>query len=134
MFFSSKTGEGGLLGLLRKLALQLVSLLETRAELLSVEFREEKIRLIRLMIWTCVALFLAAIGLVMLTMTVLFCVWDNEEYRLWALGTFTLLYLGGSAFGVYQMRKLLVDGELPFAETLNQLKKDRETLQTQREL
>ena len=130
MLFSGKSSEGGLLGLLRKLALQLVSLLETRAELVVVEFREEKIRLVKLLIWSSSALFLAAIGLIMLTMTILFAVWDNPEYRLYALAFFTLAYLGGAAFGFYKMKSLLLEGELPFAETINQLKKDRSTLQT----
>lgn len=130
MLFSGKSSEGGLLGLLRKLALQLVSLLETRAELVAVEFREEKIRLVKLLIWSSSALFLTAIGLIMLTMTILFAVWDNPEYRLYALSFFTLAYLGGAGFGFYKMKSLLLEGELPFAETINQLKKDRSTLQT----
>jgi uncharacterized membrane protein YqjE len=129
MFFSGKSSEGGLLGLLRKLALQVVSLLETRAELVVVEFREEKIRLVKLFIWLSSALFLMAIGLVMLTLTVLFAVWHDPEARLWALGVFTLLYIGGAAFGFSKIRKLLAEGELPFAETINQLKKDRNALQ-----
>jgi uncharacterized membrane protein YqjE len=128
MLFSAKSNEGGLLGLLRKLALQLVSLLETRAELVAVEFREEKIRLVKLLIWSSAALFLTAIGLVMLTMTLLFAVWDKPEYRIWALVFFTLSYLGGAAFGFFKMKSLLLEGELPFAETINQLKKDKNTL------
>jgi len=133
MLFSGKFSEGGLLGLLRKLALQLISLLETRAELVAVEFREEKIRLVKLLIWSSAALFLTAIGLVMLTMTVLFAVWDNPAYRLWALAFFTLAYLLGAVFGFFKMKCLLLEGELPFAETINQLKKDRQTLQPKEE-
>jgi uncharacterized membrane protein YqjE len=74
-------------------------------------------------------LFLAAIGLVMLTMTILFSVWDNEQYRIIALSIFTLFYLSGSVFGFVMMKKLLLEGELPFAETINQLKKDKFTLE-----
>lgn len=129
MFFTSKSNEEGLLGHLRKFALQLVSLLETRAELVAVEFHEEKIRLVKILIWSSFTLFLAAIGLVMLTMTILFSVWDNEEYRIIALSIFTLLYLSGSVFGFIMMKKLLLEGELPFAETINQLKKDKYTLE-----
>jgi uncharacterized membrane protein YqjE len=130
MFFSGKSSEGGLLGLLKKLGLQLVSLLETRGELLALEFREEKLRLVKLLIWSSAALFLSAIGLVMLTMTVLFAVWDDPQYRLWALIIFTLAYLGGAAFGFCKMKSLVLEGELPFSESLNQLKKDRAALQS----
>lgn len=129
MFFSSKSRDEGLLGLLRKLTTQLVNILETRAELLAVEFHEEKIRLIKILIWSSASLFLTAIGLVMLTMTVLFSVWDNEQYRFYALILFTIFYLGAAGFGFYKMKKLLLEGELPFAETINQLKRDKNTLQ-----
>lgn len=124
-----KSSDGGLVGLLKKLAAQVVSLLETRAELLAVELREEKIRLVQLLIWTSCTLFLAAITLVMLTFTVLFAVWDDERWRLGALLFFTLFYGGGAVFGAYKLRSMLLGGELPFSETLHQLKKDKDALQ-----
>ena len=55
-------------------------------------------------------------------------VWDNPQYRLAGMVLLTLLYAGGAVAAACYLNKLLKCGAKPFAETLDQLKKDRECL------
>lgn len=100
----------------------------TRLELFSVEVREEVSRVIQLLILTAVAIFFSAIGLVIGTFTVIFAVWNNDTARLAALIIFSFLYLGGAVWAGLTARVMLKSGDIPFGETLNQLRKDREWL------
>ncbi len=111
----------GLLTLGRKLVSTLLGALQNRGELLAVEWQLEKARLMELLICTIGVLFLAMMGLVMLTITIMLLM--PERFRLYAAGGFTLIYCLG-AFGAWIWLKNLLRKE-PFAESLHQVRKDR---------
>jgi uncharacterized membrane protein YqjE len=100
--------------------------LHNRVELLAVELEEEKGRLLQMVLAAVAVLFLVMMGLVMLTATIVFLFPD--QYRIYALGGFALLYLGGAVFAVFMLKGVLK--EKPFAETMRQVKKDAEWLET----
>jgi uncharacterized membrane protein YqjE len=102
----------------------LIGAVENRAELFAVEFEEENDRLIRMVIFGVVGLFLAMMTVLLLTATIIFLV--PEVYRLYAAGAFAVLYLAGAVVAGLQVKKLLKQS--PFAESLSQIKKDAEFL------
>jgi uncharacterized membrane protein YqjE len=112
--------------LLRKLAQTGLGALRNRGELLLVELQEEKERLVAAFVWTAALLFSGFMGVMLLTATVIFLF--PEAYRLWAAGGFAVLYLGGAVASVFIVKGLLK--ETPFAETIEQVRKDGEWLET----
>ena len=118
----------GLLTLGRKLGSTLLGALENRGELIAVEWQLEKARLAELLISALGVLFLAIMGLVMLTVMVMLLI--PEDFRWYAAGGFALLYFLG-AIGCWVWLKNLLKKE-PFAETLQQARKDRVWLDSSR--
>src|SRR5882724_4880151 len=68
--------------------------LQNRGELFSVEWQEEKARLTELLLWTVGFLFLAMMGMLILTAFIILLF--REDLRLYAAGGFALLYLVGA--------------------------------------
>jgi len=110
----------GLTTLLGRLGRTGLGVLRNRAELLSVEWQEEKARLSRLLILALGMMLLGvmAIGLLIATIVVLL----PADYRVYALGGFTLLLAGACAWAW-----ICIKGELkktPFEESIEQVRKD----------
>jgi uncharacterized membrane protein YqjE len=100
--------------------------LRNRGELLLLEWQQEKARLIELLILAVAVLFLGIMALMLLTATIIFLF--PEDRRLWAAAGFTVLYLGAAIWAVLGIKSSIK--QQPFAETLNQVKKDGECLQS----
>ncbi len=111
----------GLVRLLRRFAHTLLGTVQNRAELLVVEWQEEKARLTELLLWTVALMFLAIMGTVLLTATIIFLF--PVEWRIYVAAGFTVLYLLG-ALGAWAGLRAMLRHE-PFAATTDQLKKDR---------
>ena len=101
-----------------------IGALENRAELFAVEFEEENDRLLRLVIFGVIALFLTMLTVLLVTGIVIFLV--SAPYRLYAAATFAAFYLAGAVSAGLVLKKLLK--QAPFAESLKQIKKDSELL------
>jgi uncharacterized membrane protein YqjE len=120
-------GAGPGLGrLVQRLAVTGLGALHNRAELLSVELEEEKGRLLEMVLAGVGLLFLVMMGLVMLTGTIVYLF--PEGYRIYAFAGFTILYLGGAVGAFLKLKRVLK--EKPFAETLRQVQKDAEWLES----
>jgi len=120
-------GDGPRLGrLVQRLTRTGLGALQNRVELLAVELEEEKGRLLEMVLAGVGLLFLMMMGLVMLTATIVFIF--PEEHRIWALAGFTVLYLGGAVFAFFMLKSVLK--QPPFAETIRQVKKDADWIQT----
>lgn len=100
--------------------------LRNRAELLSVEWQEEKARKTAILLWAGVWFFSAMMGALLLTGIIVFM--TPESWRIYVAAAFVLLYLGGVMVASIALRKLL--RQEPFPETINQLKKDGLWLET----
>lgn len=97
---------------------------ENRAELFALEFEEENDRLLKMVIFGVSAMFLAMMAILLITGTIIFLV--PEQFRVYAAGGFAALYVIGAAAAGLTIKKLLK--QAPFAESLNQIKKDAELL------
>mgnify|MGYP000920903509 CR=1 FL=1 len=114
---------GGLFASLRGLAATGLALLQTRLELLAVEWQEEQARLAGLAAFGAAAFVFLSAGLVFLSvwLTVLF--WESN--RLLVLGVFSAAFLGA---GVVSLLVALRYARAPsrlFAASLAELRKDR---------
>jgi len=98
-----------------------------RVELLAVEFKEEKTNVVELFICIAAALFFAMMTVIVLTATVILLF--REEWRVYAAGGFCLIYLTGAIWSFLTLKSRLKQAGMPFAESINELKKDRQWLQ-----
>ncbi len=124
------TDRPGVLESLRGLGRNGVGLVQNRLELFSVELEEQKLRLIRLLILTAAAIFLANTAL--LTVSAAIVILAGEQARLGVLIGLSVVYLGGAFWAVLALRKELRSAPPPFENSLGELKKDTELLDSQK--
>lgn len=98
--------------------------LQNRAELFALEFEEENDRLMKMVIFGVMGMFLGMMTILLVTALVIFLV--PEEHRVWAALGFAVLYLAGAVGSGLAVKGLLK--QTPFAESLKQIKKDSELL------
>lgn len=116
----------GLSGVVSKLAATFVGTLRNRSELFVLEWQEERARFLQFAVLALAAVVLGLMGLVLLTgIIILLC---PENIRLYVAGAFALVYFGGSIAAFLVLKRMIDDA--PFSESLNQLNKDREWLQS----
>lgn len=100
-----------------------VKALETRVDLFALELQEEKIRFVHIILWTCAAVFLSALSLIMVTLSVVLLI--KPELREEAIAVFTVLYVAASGFSGYKLYQILYKSDKPFSATIDQLKRDQ---------
>jgi uncharacterized membrane protein YqjE len=103
-----------------------IALIETRLELLTTELKEEKTRVISLLIYALAALILLSVGTVFLAVLFTALLWESN--RLLALSVFATLFLGGGVFALFMAVRLVRQQTKLFAATLAELKGDRAAL------
>jgi len=115
---------------LRRTGDSLLGLAQTRVELLSVEFQEEKLRAISGIIWLGIALALGVAGLMLALGALALYLWETTGYA--GVVGLALACLGGGGGILWGMRRRIHSGPLPFAETIAEFRKDRECLRSER--
>ena len=111
---------------LRKVGEAALALLQGRLEILSIELQEEKQRILQHSLWLCVALSILIMGVVLAALAL-----AAAAYTLWGvlgLIVLALVVLLAGAISVWLVVRHLKSGPIPFATTLDELKKDRECL------
>ena len=116
----------GPFGLLRRLVNTGLRTIQNRIELLGIELQEEKCRLVELLLWTAVVVFLAIVAVVVLTIAVAYLA--GESARPYVLLGAGVLYAAAAVTAVFVLRNKLTKEPPPLAETVAQIKKDREWL------
>ncbi|MBI2294605.1 MAG: phage holin family protein [Betaproteobacteria bacterium] len=116
----------GLVQSLRRLAATLVALLQTRLELLATELEEERVRLVQVLLWGCIALAFLLLGVVMLTLFVVVLFWDTHRVLVSGLLALTFLAIGLAAAAVARSRARA--RSRLFSGSLAELANDREQL------
>ncbi|MDE2203384.1 MAG: phage holin family protein [Burkholderiaceae bacterium] len=111
---------------LKKLAGTIVSMLQTRLELASVELAEEKERLLGVAFLGMLAVSLIGLAIMTLTALVVILCWDT--YRWQSLVIMAALYGFGAAACLWRVRTSLRRAPPLFEATLAELDKDREIL------
>jgi len=118
--------DEGLTGSLRRFGRTLLRVLQTRLEILSTEFAEERINLTRLTLVALTVVFCLQTGLMLAIVFIVLAV--SPENRLMAIGVTALALLVGALAGVLWMRWWLKRRPPLFATTVAELRKDRERL------
>lgn len=126
----SESRPAGLWASATRLLHTLVKLIESRVELFAIEWQEQKIRLVEILIWTSVAVFLGGLSLVMVTITVLFAFWEDPRARLIAMVVMTVLYMGTAVYAGVRLNHTLRKLSMPFSDSISQIKKDRTWLES----
>jgi len=97
--------------------------LKDRIELLGIELREDKIRLMQVFILACGGVVFSLLGLILAVLALLAVI--PLEWRALAMGLLALLCLSGAAWAFVGIkRKLSARGRM-FAQTLAELEKDK---------
>ncbi|MEO8007796.1 MAG: phage holin family protein [Betaproteobacteria bacterium] len=126
----SKPRQGHPLGIfdsLRQLLGTLAAIAQTRIELLGTEVEEQIARLISLLLWTIVSLFLAFTTVVLAAVAVLVAFWDTNRVLVAVLlaAGFAMLAL----ISWFQVRAAVRDRPHLFQSTLTELARDRDHLE-----
>lgn len=110
---------------LRNLAATAIGILQTRLELLATEIEEERLRILQLVLWGCVALLFLSFGLLMLTFAVVVLFWDTHRVLIAVLLGVTYLAIG---VAVAVMARRVVQRSRLFTASIGELAKDRDKL------
>lgn len=121
---------GGLLSSLRQLTATSLALLHTRLALLAVELEEEKRRLLRVLAWGAITVFLGCVGLVFLAGLVVLAFWDT--HRVLACVGVTLSFFGLTGLAAWRVSVNLSTPGLLTA-TLQELQDDQAALTARQE-
>jgi uncharacterized membrane protein YqjE len=119
----NSSGFGGLLGRFGRTAMRGIN---TRVELLAVEWQEERLRLRDLLLWSVALLFLVLSGALLITAAIIFLF--PEDLRVYITAAFGLLYLCGAIAAWFGLKSGLK--KEPFAESIDQVKKDQVWLES----
>ncbi len=120
------SSSGGLFASIRRTVSAGVGLVQTRLELFSVEFQQEKWRVVDLLLRAALIIILGILTLGMLTATVVYLLWDWSPMGV--LVGLTALYGVATFLVLLSIQRSIKSGPKPFAGTLAELKKDRECL------
>lgn len=120
----------GLFGALRSLADGFLATVQERIELFTVEFQEEKFRLIRIFILISAAVFTGMMSLTFVSLVVVYLFWESA--RLPALGGLAVFYAAAFAALILALRRMLAGQAGPFAATLLALREDRAWIRNER--
>lgn len=103
-----------------------IGALENRAELFALELEEENDRVLKMVVFGVTGLFLGMMTVLLLTALIVFLV--PLAVRPWAALGFAIFYLAGAVAAGLAVKTLVK--KAPFSESLKQLKKDAEFLDT----
>ena len=127
MALTGRPASGGLFHSLRALAATSLGMVQLRLELFGTELEAEKLRLFDALWRVGLGLLLLGVAAVLAAAFVLLLFWDS--YRLVALGTMILIFVGGGAGLLWWARAgLQAEEGGPFALSLAELQRDLEGL------
>ncbi len=111
---------------LRRTSESLLALIRSRFELFAVELREEKLRLINLLLWLGIAMTLGAAGLLVGMGALAVWLWNSAGYA--GLIVLALATLALAAGILLDVRRRIKRSPPPFAGTVAEFRKDSECL------
>jgi uncharacterized membrane protein YqjE len=114
----------GLFDSLRALLDSGAGLAQRRLQLLAIEVREQKLRLLDHLLRVAVISILGLLALMSATAAVIVAFWDTHPVLV--LAVVTVAYGGLAGAMAWGLRRRLREGAMPFAGTLEEFRKDRE--------
>lgn len=118
----------GVIGSLRSLAANAVAIVHTRLELLANEVEEERVRTLRILLLAVIALFCAAVGVLLITTWIVVALW--EQYRLVTLATLAFIYLLIAGIALRMLMAKAAQRPKLFSTSLAELARDRDLLKS----
>ena len=112
---------------LKRILDTLLATAQNRVELFVVELQEEKCRLVEVLLCAAAVAAFGMMTLSLVTFTIVVLFWENG--RLLALAGLSILYLIGTGLAWSALQSRL-KSRSAFADTLEELKKDRSCLKT----
>ena len=100
---------------------------QNRLEIFVVELKEEKCHVIEILIWASAAIVLGLMAIATATFTIVL-LFPERRTQVFVLAGFSLFYILAAVGAFRGLKKRLKDHPLPFAESISQIKKDREWL------
>ncbi len=113
---------------LRGFAASLIEIVHVRLELITVEARDEALRLTELVVYGALAIAFLTFGIAFLAVLLTVLLWDS--HRLLALTLFSTLFITLGAVAAVVARARMAEGTRLFASSLDELKRDRDTLRS----
>jgi uncharacterized membrane protein YqjE len=119
----------GIIEAAKRFAASLIGHVQTRLELLTVEWAEEKTRLAGLLVALALSLFFVVLAIVLASFLVIALFWDTEQ-RIPVMAGIVVLYLAAAVVaGLVARKKMKLKSSL-FATSAAELRKDRDLLET----
>jgi uncharacterized membrane protein YqjE len=118
----------GVIASLRSLAASAVGIVRTRLELFANEFEEERVRTLQIVLLAAIALFCAAVGVLLVTAWIVVALWD--QYRLATIGVLAFAYLAVAFMAFRKMKSKAAERSKLFAASLAELARDRDLLKS----
>ncbi len=118
---------GGVLDSLKALARSLLAVGQTRLDILGSELEEQRAILLREVLLAIIATFCLALSVVFTALFFVVLFWDS--HRLLVLGLFAAAFFAASAVVIVALRAADRDRPRAFSATIEELGKDRESLQ-----
>ena len=109
---------------MRRMGESFLALLRNRFELFSVELQEEKLRLLNLVLWLCVAAALGFAGVFVTVVALAFILWTVAGYL--GLIGLAVICFGAAVAIIMGIRKKIQSGPVPFSQTVAEFRKDSE--------
>lgn len=123
---TSPPNPSGWLESLRHIGESLAALVHIRVELFTVEWQEERLRLVNLLIWLSVATAVCAAGIFMAMMVLAVWLWRVAGFP-GILSVTGVTLLVGAAM-LFRLQRKLRASPPPFAQTVEEIRKDTECL------
>lgn len=116
-----------------QLASTLVSIVNTRLELFTIELAEQRARLLKVLCLALGAVLFLVLAFLIVSLLVALYFWPTE-YRYLALGLLALAYLLAGAGLAWWVRQELCQNPVPFEATLDELRRDLSTVNRLQEI
>lgn len=120
--------SGGLFSSVRRVADTCLSSVHNRVELFALELQEEKLRLVRLLLWTVAALFASFLAITITTVAVVI-IFPRENWPV-VVSVFAVCYAIAAIALSFKLRSEIKNAPPPLADTTAELKKDLECLRS----
>ena len=115
--------RAGFLRSFRILGDSLIATVQDRIDLLSVELKEEKFRLIQTFIWISAAVFTGMMAIAFASLTLVYFFWASA--RLAVLGGLTVFYAGALVAIIIAFRRFIARQPSPLLATRQEIGEDR---------
>lgn len=118
----------GILVSVRRMAETALRTVQNRVELFALELQEEKCWLISTLLWAAATVFFGGLAIIFVVVTIVYL--SPETARPWVMGGFALLFVYLAINAGVGLRRSMHNKKPPLADTVGELKKDIEWIQS----